>query len=360
MGGPLSQLGLWVAISCAACAPGDAAGPVVLGGATMGTTYVVRVVALPAGVSRQAVAAEIDAILERIDGRMSTYRPDSELARFNAWRKTGWVEVSTELLTVVEAALATSRLTGGAFDVTVAPLVDLWGFGSTVRPPAVPPHEAIAAALARVGYRRVHTRRAPPALRKDRPDMALDLSAIAVGYAVDRVAAHLEAIGAAGFMVEIGGEVRTRGRSPEGTWWRIGIEKPVATGGAIQAVVHLEDGALATSGDYRNVFELGGRRYAHTIDPRTGWPVDHGLASVSVVGASAMRADALATGLMVLGPHAGRRLAERERVAALFVVRTASGFREAATPAMRAALAAPGSDRGRRHHPARAAARSRW
>jgi thiamine biosynthesis lipoprotein len=337
----LPLLFLWGALSCAVRVPGRASGPVALAGATMGTTYVVRLAGLPAGVFREAVAADIEALLEDVDARMSTYRPDSEIVRFNASRGTGWVEVSAGLATVVATARAVSRLTGGAFDVTVAPLVDLWGFGPTVRPAGVPPPAAIAAARERVGYRRVHVRRRPPALRKSLPDVALDLSAIAKGYALDRVAERLEALGVEGFMVEIGGEVRARGPSPEGGPWRIGIERPVAGGGSIEAVACIDDAALATSGDYRNAFELDGRRYTHTIDPGTGWPVAHGLASVSVVDASAMCADALATALMVLGPEKGWRLAERRGVAALFVVRTGEGFHERATRAMRPALEPP-------------------
>ena len=319
-----------------ACAP-RATGPISFAGATMGTTYLVRVSGLPGGRSRESMAGDVAAIAERIDATMSTYRPTSDVARFNARRDEDWAPVSDEVVTVVEEALALGRLSGGAFDITVGPLVDLWGFGPTVRPPVVPLPAALVAARARVGQGRLDTRRSPPALRKRQADIEIDLSGIAKGYAVDSVAEHLTAVGVSDFLVEIGGEVRAAGTSPEGGPWRVGIEQPPGT--AVAHVVNLAAGALATSGDYRSFFEQDGARYSHAIDPRSGWPARHDLASVSVLDASTARADGLATTFMVLGPEAGRALAEREGIPVLFVIREGDGFREETTPAMRAALA---------------------
>jgi thiamine biosynthesis lipoprotein len=320
------------------CADRPAGRFVTLTGATMGTTYRITTGEPRAGVSRADLERNIEGILERINGEMSTYDDTSELTRFNRRRTTEWVSVSPGLVAVMREALEVSELTGGAFDVTVGPVVDLWGFGPEPRGEGLPTDREIEVQLERVGYQHIHARRSPPALRKDRPDVEVDLSAIAKGYAVDQLAGYLQSTGVRDLMVEIGGEVHTSGRSPDGTPWRIGIEMPLTDGRAIQRVVLLEDGALATSGDYRKFIERDGTRFSHTIDPRTGWPVEHDLASVSVLSESSMRADALATGLVVLGPGPARELAAREDLATLFIFRDPDGFREAATPAMARAL----------------------
>lgn len=322
-----------------ACGAARDTRPITFGGATMGTTYTVSIDALPADVSLSTVSQDVGTILDRIEDRMSTYDDASELSRFNADRTTDWVAISGETVDVVDAAIAVSDLTDGGFDITVGPLVELWGFGAAGGPPAIPSDDAIATTLARVGYRKVRTRQAPPALRKARADVEVDLSAIAKGYAVDQVADHLESVGVSDFLVEIGGEMRARGHNPHGTPWRVGIERPVPGPRSVYRVLLLEDAGLATSGDYRNFFEAEGQRFSHTIDPRTGRPVAHELASVSVVDVTSMRADALATGLTVLGPESGRALAQREGLAVLFVMRAGAGFQEEWTPALARALA---------------------
>jgi len=322
-----------------ACGAEKNARPITFSGATMGTTYTVSIDALPADVSLSSLSRDVDAILDRIEGRMSTYDPASELSRFNADETTDWVAMSGETVEVVDAAITVSELTDGGFDITVGPLVELWGFGASGRPPAIPSDDAIATTLERVGYRKVRTRRAPPALRKSRGDVEIDLSAIAKGYAVDQVADHLESASVSDFLVEIGGEMRARGRNPHGSPWRVGIERPDPGPRSVHRVLLLQDAALATSGDYRNFFEAEGRWFSHTIDPRTGRPVTHELASVSVVDVTSMRADALATGLTVMGPAAGRALAQREGLAVLFILRAGPGFREEWTPALTRALA---------------------
>jgi len=209
--------------------------------------------------------------------------------------------------------------------------VDLWGFGPETPRPLPPSAGRIQAQLGKIGHTKFDARNDPAAMRKARPDLHLDLCGIAKGFAVDRVAEYLEQNGASHYLVEIGGEMRVRGGSPYAGAWRIGVEKPVPGRRAIQRVVRLNDAAIATSGDYRIFFESGGARYTHIIDPRTGLPVTHNLASVTVVAPTTMAADAWSTALMVLGPDHGLRLAEHLELAALFIVKTDGGLRESHT-----------------------------
>lgn len=309
---------------------------------TMGTTYQVRLVRSSAPVvSEDRVRAEIDNILDRIDRSMSNWRRDSEISRFNASASTEWLPASSGLVAVMRRAEQVSELSGGAFDVTVAPLIDLWGFGPNPRERALPADAAIVEARAAVGYRHVAVRDDPPGLRKDDPRVTVNLAGIAPGYAVDCIADRMAELGFKDALVELGGEVRARGRRPDGTPWRVAIEKPVSAGREVQWLVALSEGGLSTSGDYRAYFEHDGQRYSHTIDPHTGRPVTHALASVSVIHADTISADALATALLVLGPDAGRRLAEEQGLAVLFVVREGAGFREYRTPGFERYLAAP-------------------
>lgn len=318
----------------------DAGHPVLaLHGETMGTTYSIQVVDAPPGLSPEALQQRIDDLLEQVNALMSTYRPDSQLSRFNADRASDWFPVSPELADVVSLAQQISRVSGGAFDVTVGPLVDLWGFGPEVKPDRLPAQEAIDAALATTGYGHLSVRERPAALRKALPGLHVDLSAIAKGYGVDRVAELLESEGLVDYLVEIGGELRGRGRNGHGEPWRIAVERPDAASRSVFRVVALRDVGMATSGDYRNFFELDGRRYSHSIDPSTGWPVTHALASVTVLDPRCARADALATALLVLGPEAGPALARSLAVAALFISREADGYRAEATEAFEAYVA---------------------
>jgi thiamine biosynthesis lipoprotein len=313
--------------------------PLTFSGDAMGTRYTVSVVDLPHSADPAILDRRIREELDRIDALMSTYRPESELSRFNRRDSTEWFAVSRETAEVVDEAIRVGRLTGGAFDVTVDPLVRLWDFGPERKTqPAVPPADAVRRALAQVGFADLEVRRSPPAIRKSRANLAIDLSGIAKGFAVDQVAGLLRRHGAENYLVEIGGELRAAGRNPQGTPWQIAVASPRADAQAIQRVVGLENLAMATSGDYRNYFEASGRRYSHIIDPRSGMPVCHKLASVTVLADSCMRADALATGLMVLGPDAGYELALRERLPALLVVAGDAGFVERETPDFTAAV----------------------
>ncbi len=319
-------------LSLVACDGGSAGRLTLVTGSTMGTSYSVKIPQLPARLDRDALERDIAEILEAVNRQMSTYRPDSELSRFNAGAPGTWIGVSPDTLAVVTEALRISRLTEGAFDPTVGPLVDLWGFGPGDSPQVVPAAERIETARRRIGHRHVRTKAAPPSLGKDRRDVQVDLSGIAKGFGVDKVAEHLERIGIDYYLVEIGGELRGRGYSPRGDTWRVGIERPVAAPGRVQRVVRLGGRALATSGDYRIFFERDGSRYSHIINPRDGWPVNHGLASVTVVAPTTLQADALSTALMVLGPEVGLALARREEIAAFFIAKTDGGFVERVTP----------------------------
>lgn len=329
-----------VVAAAAAFVAACSAEPRVYAGRTMGTSYSVSVGGAPPAAALDGLAARIQETLDAIDGRMSTYKPDSELSRFNAARDTAWRPASPQLVEVVAEALRVSRLSGGAFDVTVGPLVDAWGFGPAPAPAGAPPPEALARAAARVGHAQLEVRAAPPMIRKRRPDLSVDLSAIAKGYAADRVAALLRARGIENFLVEVGGELRVAGVAPAGRPWRVGIERPADGPRAVFLALALEDGGVATSGDYRNYREIDGRRYAHEIDPRSGAPVRHRAASVTVIDATAMRADALATALFVLGERDGLALAEREGLAACFIVRRGDGFAPLYTRAFERRLAA--------------------
>lgn len=295
-------------------------------GHALGTFWTAKVTNPPAEIDAAAVQGVVAAALARVDEQMSTYPPDSELSRFNASAGVDWFPVSVDLATVVAEAQRIAALSGGALDITVGPLVNLWGFGPEGRPERVPQAEELEAARERVGYQALAVRLDPPALRKARPETFVDLSAIAKGYAVDRAAAAIESLGATDFLVEVGGELRLRGVSEGGRPWRIAIERPVEGARQVEQVVLPGANGLATSGDYRNYFEVDGERFSHTIDPGTGRPIKHALASVTVIHPSAMSADGLATALMVLGPERGMALAEEEALAVLMVVRTGDRF----------------------------------
>ncbi len=316
-----------------ACRAPDTAGPDehVFRGETMGTTYVVKVVATLGDGERPKVARRIAAELDRIDGLMSHYRDDSELSRFNRHESTEPFHVSAETYAVFEEAARVSRATGGALDVTIAPLVDAWGFGPAAAG-ALPTVSRIAGLLRRVGYEKIELDAELRTVRKRHPSVTADLSAVAKGYGADRVAVALRSLGHERFMIEVGGEVVAAGANGSGVAWRIAIERPIPGPRSFQSVIALHDRALATSGDYRNYREVEGVRVAHTIDPRTGRPLSHRLASVSVVAPTGVRADALATGLLVLGPEAGFDLAELRGIAAMLVVADGrGGFEERRT-----------------------------
>jgi len=302
-----------------------------LAGGAMGTSFSVKLVSAPNSLDLDSLRQQIEQTLAAIEQQTSTYIADSELSLFNAQRSVDWFEVSIDLCAVVAEALTLSAATGGAFDVTVGPLVNLWGFGPDGQVAAPPDTELIAVLLQGIGYDALHADCSVPALRKDSPDLYVDLSAFAKGYGVDRLAALLDDAGVASYLVEIGGELRMRGTKPGGETWGIAIETPNPLGRSVRSVINLTDAAVATSGDYRNFFEHDGVLYSHTIDPRTGYPIAHDAASVTVVAETAAFADAMATALLVMGADDGIAYAEREGIAAMFLVREDGEFREVAS-----------------------------
>ena len=318
-------------ICVGACEPATRLPEYELSGPTMGTTFTVRLVTPPDTVSREELGRQIGSTLEYLEQLTSTYRDDSELSLFNASESTDWFNVSEDLCRVVEQALLISRRTNGAFDITVGPLVNLWGFGPGETATQPPAEAKIDAAMSRVGYERLQTRCSVPAMRKDVHDLHIDLSGWAKGYAADQLATLLDQQALSDYLIEIGGEMRLRGHNADGLNWAIAIEKPVPGERAPQTVLRLTDCGIATSGDYRNFFEYQGQRYSHTIDARNGWPVSHDLAAVTVVAESAAYADAMATALLVLGPEAGPLLAEELGIAGYFLVRNKTGLEEITT-----------------------------
>ncbi len=293
-------------------------------GSTMGTTYNIKVIVSPeqqqAALKTQQV---VDALLKEFNQSLSTYIKDSEIMTINAAPAQQWLTVSPRFLAVLKLSREVSDLSAGAFDATVMPLVNLWGFGPDWHKDAAPSSAQIEAALQQVDYRAVAINTADTTIKKLKP-VTLDFSAIAKGYGVDEVADFLWQQGFHHFMVEIGGELRVHGHNANGTAWRIGVESPVA-GGSIKPIQVSEVG-VATSGDYRNYFEQDGVRFSHTIDPVSGKPVTHNLASVTVIAESAAKADALATAFSVMGGEATLALAQEEGIAVYIIERTGEGF----------------------------------
>ncbi len=309
-------------------------------GATMGTTYSVKVAALPENLLPQQVADRIQAELDGINQKMSTYKPDSELSLFNKMPAGSFAEVSSDTFLVLQKSLDVWRRSQGAFDVTVGPLVNLWGFGPEGRPNHVPDQEAQREAWKRVGSDALALYPDNYKIQKLK-DVYVDLSAIAKGYGVDKVAQSLEEMGIQRYLVEVGGEIRVGHSKVEGQPWRVAVEKPVPQLREVQQVIDVTDIAVATSGDYRNYFEEGGIRYSHTIDPRTGMPIQHKLVSATVLASNCADADAWATAMMVLGPEQGIAVANAQNLAVFMLVKTDKGLEALQSRAFGMYLPAP-------------------
>jgi len=282
-------------------------------GDTMGTSYHIKVVTPHAGVM-PGLQRSVRHRLEAINGRMSIYVEDSEINRFNTSRDLEHTfSLSDDLYRIILVAKRLHAITGGGWDGTLQPVLDLWGFGPAGESMAhkIPDRGEIEKRMSSVGFDKIELTE-HRSLTKSTPDVSLDLNSIAKGYAVDQIASLLAEHGMEDFLVEIGGETVARGAGKRGGPWRVGINfpRPDAAPDSVYRVVHLEDAALATSGDYRRFFEAGGTRYSHVFDPETGFPVDNGVVSVSVIAESCAFADGLATALMVLGPAKGLPLVD--------------------------------------------------
>lgn len=293
-------------------------------GRTMGTTYMVKIAAPPEQLPEDW-QTQIDRELRLVNDQMSTYLAASELSRFNASESADWFPVSAETALVVQTAKDIHTASVGAFDVTVGPIVNLWSFGPEKRNRSVPDQTEIDRRLRLVDSAAIEVRIDPPAIRKQIPGQSLDLSAIAKGHGVDRVVQLLEGFGCENLFVEIGGDLRVTGRRGS-RLWTVGVQKPDGRSLDLMLAVPLEDAALATSGDYRNYFQENGQRFSHTIDPRTGAPIQNTLASVSVIAENCMLADAWATAINVLGPEQGMEFAASNDLDVLLIIREENRF----------------------------------
>lgn len=325
----LATIVLAVLVSCTPAKPANQ--QYQLDGNTMGTYYVVKFYSDTAP-DLTELKQRIDTELEQVNDLMSTYRPESELMRFNRHTDSSAFAISAQTRTVIAEALRIAEQTGGVLDVTVGPLVELWGFGARGRIEQAPDDAVIAQTRAWVGYNKLDLTEA--GLSKDIAQLAVDLSPIAKGYGVDQVAAVLEQQGITDYLVEIGGEMRLKGVKAEKQPWKIAIEKPVSAERAVQRILLPGDMGVATSGDYRNYFEEEGVRYSHLLDPRTGKPITNRTVSVTVLHPSCMTADGYATALNVMTAQEALAFAEQHQLAVLIVIKTDEGFNELTSSAM--------------------------
>lgn len=303
----------------------QAAPMISLSGQTMGTTYHIKLVSGEQVPNEQLLQAEIELALEKVNNQMSTYRSNSELSRFNQMALASTIEVSPDTAYVIQAGIDLYQSTDGALDITLGPLVNLWGFGPDKRPVKVPSSELIAQTKAKTGIE--HLSIDGVKLNKDNPDLYVDLSSIAKGFGVDKVASLLAKYQPKGYLVEIGGEVSLYGTKADGSPWRIAIEQPDVDERQVQQVIAPGNMAMATSGDYRNYYEEEGQRFTHIIDPRTGYPVNHRLASVTVLHKQCMIADGYATAMMVMGTEDSLALAQEHNLAIMLIEKQPDGFK---------------------------------
>lgn len=310
------------------CSPTNQA-EIYLSGPTMGTVYNIKYV--PNGnIESAKLQQEIDSALLQVNKLMSTYMADSELSRFNQWHSTEPFVLSPQTLKVMEEAKRLGALSKGVLDVTVGPLVNLWGFGPEARPERAPSEELVANVKARTGLDKLLL--TTTSASKTEPTLYVDLSTIAKGYGVDLVAELLDEHHIVNYLVEIGGEMRLSGKKINGADWRVAIEKPITQERAVERIISVGNNGIATSGDYRNYFEVDGVRYSHLIDPSTGKPITHNLVSVTVVDPSCMTADGLATALSIMGKDKALALAAENQIAVLLITKEGDEFKEYTSP----------------------------
>lgn len=302
-------------------------------GLTMGTTYSVKIVPTESSpvFAASVLKEKVDSVLVEVNNQMSTYIPESEISRFNTLDKTEWFNISEDFAFVLDESIELCKLTGGSLDITIAPIVNIWGFGPEQRPHTIPSDEEISTNMKFVGIENLELRLDTPAVKKDIPNLQVDLSSTAKGFGVDKIFTLLTELGFENIMVEIGGEVRASGYNHKNDSWKIGISEADHSGG-INKVIELSNSAMATSGDYWNYFEEDGVRYSHTINPRTGRPITHKLASVTVLDSTCLRADGLATGIFVMGPGKGYDFAVEQELAVYMIVKSDTGFKIVKSP----------------------------
>lgn len=301
-------------LACISASVLHAEEPLKISGKTMGSYYAI-VIDSPGSADGERLQREIEGKFAEINRQMSTWDESSEISKFNQSKSTEWFEVGADFAVVAQEAKRLYTVTQGAMDSTVSPLIDLWGFGRNKRR-TLPGDKEIEAALKHVGMQHIEVRLDPPSIRKDVPGIQVSFSALAPGYAADEVCAILRSHQLASYVVDVGGENRAGEAKASGDAWRLGVESPL---GGLHKVVELTNQSIATSGDYRSFFMAGGKKYSHVLDPKTGRPVEHPPASVSVIHESCMTADGLATAMMVLGPEKGLELAKTVGVDVMFL-----------------------------------------
>lgn len=293
------------------CEPSE---PKIIKGQTMGTTWSLRSVK-----AAESIRDFIQSHLDQREAVLSHWKRDSAVSRFNDSRSTDWQPVPHELVKVIEAARDISRSSDGALDITLAPLIDLWGFGAAGSAESLPTETQIAEVKARCGWQYLHTRLEPPALKKDQPNLQINVACVVEGFVMDELVELLRQRAISDFVLEVGGEVVACGRAPDGLAWQVGIQTPDAAPGDAMQSMSLVDQCASTSGSYRQRFEKDGRIFSHLIDPRSGRPIEHSLVSVTVIHPSCVLADGYATALMVLGPERGREVADRLGLRVLWI-----------------------------------------
>ncbi|HHL6838367.1 TPA: FAD:protein FMN transferase ApbE [Klebsiella quasipneumoniae] len=311
----------------------------VLDGKTMGTFWRVSVIGVDEA-KAQALRAKVQAQLDADDRLLSTWKNDSALMRFNHATDTRPWPVSEAMADIVTLSLRIGAKTHGAMDITVGPLVNLWGFGPDKQPVATPDAQAIAAAKARTGLQhlQVINQSGRQFLQKDIPDLFVDLSTVGEGYAADHLARLMEQEGISRYLVSVGGALVSRGMNGEGKPWQVAIQKPTDRENAVQAIVDINGHGISTSGSYRNYYELDGKRISHVIDPQTGQPITHKLVSVTVIAPTALEADGWDTGLMVLGPEKAQQVVREQGLAVYMIVKEGEGFKTWMSPQFRTFL----------------------
>ncbi|MCW8848570.1 MAG: FAD:protein FMN transferase [Melioribacteraceae bacterium] len=301
-----------------------------ISGSTMGTTYSIKFIDIDGSADLPMIQANVDSILAKVNQQMSTYIKTSEISLFNANKDTSWFIISHDFAIVLAEAIEIYKQTDGYYDITIGPLVNLWGFGPAVPSNTIPNYKSIQKAKKLVGTSKIKVDTLHNSIKKTMPDLYCDLSSIAKGFGVDKVGQYLTEREINNFMIEIGGEVRTKGINENSEKWRIGISTPLSDG--LQKIISISDMSVATSGDYLNYFEKNGVRYSHLINAKTGRPINHNLASVTVLNKNCSTADALATAINVMGPEVGYKFALEKKLPIFMIVREGNGFVEKMTP----------------------------